>query len=220
MARYGDNTVPFSEDQIPKPVDPYGIAKYASELLVKNVCETHDVEYVIAVPHNIIGPKQKYDDPYRNVASIFINSILQNRQPIIYGDGNQVRCFSDIDDTIQLLNDLIFSDKANGLTINIGPDEEFVTINELFNKISNIMGYNELPKYMDDRPQEVKYAYCSSNLARNTFKYKTSISLDQSLNKLINYIKQSPKRKFKYFIDLEINDDKTPKSWSQKLYQK
>ena len=69
---------------------------------------THDTEYVIAVPHNIIGPRQKYDDPYRNVASIMINMILNNRQPYIYGDGNQKRCFSDIEDSIQLLNQLIF----------------------------------------------------------------------------------------------------------------
>ena len=51
------------------------------------------MEYVIAVPHNIIGPRQKYDDPYRNVASIMINLMLQNRQPIIYGDGKQKDVF-------------------------------------------------------------------------------------------------------------------------------
>src|SRR5205823_2198002 len=67
-ARYGVGKLPYTEDQVPRPVDPYGIAKYAAELLVANVCETHDIEYVVAVPHNIIGPRQKYDDPYRNVA--------------------------------------------------------------------------------------------------------------------------------------------------------
>ena len=54
----------------------------------------------IAVPHNIIGPKQKYDDPFRNVASIMINLILMDKQPVIYGDGEQKRCFSDINDVV------------------------------------------------------------------------------------------------------------------------
>lgn len=74
MARYGEQaTLPFTEDMTPRPQDPYGIAKYAAELTVRNLCATHKLEYVIAVPHNIIGPRQKYDDPFRNVASIMIN---------------------------------------------------------------------------------------------------------------------------------------------------
>ncbi|MCK5760432.1 MAG: NAD-dependent epimerase/dehydratase family protein, partial [Candidatus Delongbacteria bacterium] len=93
MARYGtQDTVPFTEDMTPKPQDPYGIGKFSSELFLKNLCDIHGMEYVIAVPHNIIGPRQKYDDPYRNVASIMINLMLQGRQPIIYGDGEQKRC--------------------------------------------------------------------------------------------------------------------------------
>jgi len=56
MARYGTQETPYTENMIPMPQDPYGIAKYASELLVKNICETHVMDYVILVPHNIIGP--------------------------------------------------------------------------------------------------------------------------------------------------------------------
>ena len=90
--RYGDVSTPYKEDVEPNPKDPYGVAKLASEN-IKILCETHDVEYNIAIPHNIIGPKQKYDDPFRNVVSIMINLMLQNRQPIIYGDGNQPDVF-------------------------------------------------------------------------------------------------------------------------------
>ena len=98
MARYGTNKVPFTENMLPKPQDPYGIGKVAGEDYLKNLCNVHNVEWVIAVPHNIIGPRQKYDDPYRNVASIMINLMLQKRQPIIYGNGKQKRCFSFIKD--------------------------------------------------------------------------------------------------------------------------
>ena len=76
MARYGtQKQIPFTEELTPRPQDPYGIAKLASEMMVRNLSETHGMSYVILVPHNIIGPRQKYDDPYRNVASIMSNQL-------------------------------------------------------------------------------------------------------------------------------------------------
>ena len=93
MARYGANEVPFHEGMSPAPEDPYAISKVAGEALLKNLAETHGFEWVIAIPHNIIGSRQKYDDPFRNVASIMINLMLQGRQPYIYGDGLQKRSF-------------------------------------------------------------------------------------------------------------------------------
>ena len=78
MARYGNAKVPYLENDIPMPTDPYGVAKLASENILKILSDTHGVEYNIAVPHNIIGPKQKFDDPFRNVVSIMVNLILQN----------------------------------------------------------------------------------------------------------------------------------------------
>ena len=94
MARYGEQPItPFTEDMPTKPVDPYGISKVAGEEILKTLCKVHGVELVIAVPHNIIGPNQKYDDPFRNAVSIFINRMLQGKPPIIYGDGLQTRCF-------------------------------------------------------------------------------------------------------------------------------
>ena len=101
MARYGNIPTPYHEDDTPKPIDPYGISKLAAEDILKVLSKTYNFEYNIAIPHNIIGPNQKYDDAFRNVASIMINLILQNRSPTIYGDGNQKRCFSDIDDCIR-----------------------------------------------------------------------------------------------------------------------
>ena len=95
MARYGDHGEKlFTEDMETRPQDPYGIAKVASENLVKNICDTQGIKWVILVPHNIIGPRQKFDDPFRNVASIMTNRMLRGEQPIIYGDGTQQRCFS------------------------------------------------------------------------------------------------------------------------------
>ncbi len=217
MARYGNISTPFKETDQINPVDPYGVSKVAAENILKILSRTHGVEYNIAVPHNIIGPKQKYDDPFRNVISIWINRILQKKRPIIYGDGEQKRCFSDIEDCLFCLEKLITDKNVVGETFNIGPDEEYVSINELFKIVSNKMGFNENPIYQKDRPNEVKYATCSSEKARKYLNYKTNVDLEESINKLINYIKENGSKKFKYNYELEIINKTTPVSWKKKM---
>jgi UDP-glucose 4-epimerase len=214
MARYGtQDKVPFTEDMTPKPQDPYGIAKYSSELLIKNICETHEMDYVILVPHNIIGPRQKYNDPFRNVASIMINRMLQGKQPIIYGDGSQMRCFSFMQDVIDPLMVACETSIANGRIINIGPDEEFITINDLSKKIAKILNFDLDPIYMPGRPQEVLNANCSADLAREVLGYKTKKSLDSGLEDLCSWIKSQGAKKFDYHLPLEFITSKTPRTW-------
>ena len=218
MARYGKIKQPFFEDDIPNPVDPYGISKLAAEKILINLCETHNVEYNIAVPHNIIGIKQKYDDPFRNVASIMINLMLQNRQPIIYGDGEQKRSFSDVEDCIYSIDKLATDPNIISEIVNIGPEDNFITINELFKKISNQLQFNQEPEYFKDRINEVKLANCSADKAKKILNYEKKISLDESLAKMINYIKVKGNKKFKYNYDLEIINEKTPRTWVEKKF--
>jgi len=218
MARYGENEVPFTEDMIPAPQDPYGIGKYSSELFLKNLAEVHGMEYVIAVPHNIIGPRQKYDDPYRNVASIMINLMLQDRQPVIYGDGEQKRCYSFIQDDIDVLVKLVENKDVVGEIINVGPDEEFITVNTLAKTIARLINFDLDPIYMPDRPQEVKLANCSAEKARKLLGYKTEYSLEAGLQAMIDHIKDRGTKKFKYHIDLEIINKHTPKTWKDRMF--
>jgi UDP-glucose 4-epimerase len=218
MARYGNIKIPFREEDELRPVDPYGVSKVAAENILKILSKTHNIEYNIAVPHNIIGPRQKYDDPYRNVVSIMINLMLQKRNPIIYGDGNQKRTFSDIDDCIYCLDKLLTDPKVVSQVVNIGPDEEFTSINELYRLLSNKLKFNLEPKYLEDRPNEVKEATCSADKARKILGYKTSVSLDESLDKMINYISKKGPKKFQYNYPLEIDNEKTPLAWKEKLF--
>ena len=132
MARYGNGPTPYLEEQTVHPVDPYGVAKVAAENILKILASTHDIEYNIAVPHNIIGPKQKYDYPFRNVVSIMTNLMLQNKRPTIYGDGEQKRTFSDIEDCIYCLDKMLLDPNVKSEIINIGPDEDFISINTLY----------------------------------------------------------------------------------------
>jgi UDP-glucose 4-epimerase len=218
MARYGtQEEIPFRESMQPKPQDPYGIAKYASELLIKNICETHGMKYVILVPHNIIGPRQKYDDPYRNVASIMINRMLQGKQPIIYGDGTQQRCFSFVSDVVEPTFVACTQDVAVSQVINIGPDEETITINELAQKLAEIIGFDLDPIYTAGRPQEVKLASCSADKARELLGYETKTSLDQGLSELVEWIREQGPRGFDYHLPIEIDSDKVPTTWSKRM---
>lgn len=216
MARYGEQQVPFHEDMQTLPQDPYGIGKVASEQMLRNLAETHGMEYVIAVPHNIIGPRQKYDDPYRNVASIMINRMLQGNQPIIYGNGEQKRCFSFVQDDVLPLARVVTA-PVNGEIINIGPDEEFVTINELAQVIADQLKFKLDPIYMADRPQEVRYATCSADKARRILDYNTTCTLEDGIAETIAYIRRRGARPFEYHLPLEIISEKTPKTWKDRL---
>jgi UDP-glucose 4-epimerase len=219
MARYGtQDIVPFTEDMVPKPQDPYGISKYAAENLLRCLSEVHGMEVVYAVPHNIIGPRQKYDDPFRNVASIMVNLMLQGRQPIIYGDGTQKRCFSFVQDDIDCLTKLAFQPDVVGEVINIGPDEEFVTINELAKTIAELLNFKLEPIYVRDRPQEVKFATCSADKARRMLGYQTKYTLKQGLQEIIDYVIKRGPRKFRYHLDLEIINEKTPSTWKNRMF--
>lgn len=218
MARYGTNPVPFTEDMTPKPQDPYGIGKYAAEQILQNLADTHGMEWVVAVPHNIIGPRQKYDDPYRNVASIFINLMLQGRQPYIYGDGNQMRCFSFVSDDIVPLKKMAFEQSAVGQVINIGPDDEFVTINELAVTIADLLNFDLESNYTGGRPQEVMLANCSADKARRLLNFEAKVKLEQGLQEMIDYIRNRGPRPFTYHLDLEILNEKTPETWAKALF--
>lgn len=218
MARYGVNQTPFTEDMVPKPQDPYGIGKLAVEQILQNMCAVHGMEFVNAVPHNIIGPRQKYDDPYRNVAAIMINLMLQGRQPIIYGDGSQTRCFSFVQDCVSCLSTMATQDNVVGETINIGPDEEIVTILQLAETIADLLDFELTPLNVAPRPQEVESAVCSSAKARRLLGYTTSTSLRDGLQQMIDYIRQRGPRPFRYHLDIEIENEKTPTTWRRRMF--
>ena len=219
MARYGEQEItPFTEDLTPKPQDPYGIAKLASEQTLDVLSKVHEFDYVNLVPHNIIGPRQKFDDPYRNVVSIMINRILNGKPPIIYGDGMQERCFSDIDDVVDPIFNSLNNSSAYGETINIGPDEDVISIKDLSYKILNVLNSDLEPMFVDPRPQEVKLAHCSADKARKILKYNTSTSLDKSIEKIANWIIKVGPKKFRYHLDIEILNEKTPKTWKERLF--
>jgi len=216
MARYGNQQSPFTEDMKPQPVDPYGVAKVAGEDVLKILCETHGMEWNIAVPHNIVGPRQKYDDPFRNVMSIMINRNLRGLPAIIYGDGLQTRCFSYVDDCVECLEKMALDSKVNNQIINIGPDDGTVTIKDLAKLIADATNFKGEDIHIQARPHEVRHADCCSDKARLLLNYKTKTTLEQSIKETVKYIKEKGPKPFDYSYPLEIVNEQTPKTWSEK----
>lgn len=213
MSRYGATLPPFKEWMIPDPVDPYGIAKVASEQTLQVLCKTHHVNWSIAVPHNIIGIRQRSCDPYRNVAAIMINRCKQGKAPIIYGDGDQTRCFSPVKDVLPSLMKMI-EGEANCEVVNIGPDKGEITINELAKHIINLTGFKGEPIHMEGRPNEVRDAYCSSTKARELLGYEEKQSIYDCLYEMVEHIKP---QEFVYDFPIEILTDTTPRTWAERL---
>jgi len=218
MARYGDIGPPFNESDCPRPCDPYGIAKEAAERLLRSLAHVHHVEYAIAVPHNIYGPRQRYTDPYRNVAAIFANRMLQGKQPIIYGDGSHQRCFSYIDDVVPYLGMMGIEDAAVWRTINLGPDEGMVTILELAQMISRLVNMPCDPIFLPGRPAEVPDAYCSAATARRCLGFGSApqTSLEDGLRHLVDFIRKRGPAPFRHHLGLEIHGPSLPTTWTTK----
>lgn len=220
MSRYGAQEPPFTEVMVPQPVDPYANAKVASENIVKNLCDLHGVEWVIAVPHNIYGPGQRYYDPFRNVAGIMINRILLGKSPIVYGDGQQIRCFSYIDDVTGTFLKLAVEDVA-GEVFNVGPDaDESITINGLAETIRFLLGCGPSDRpveYFPGRPAEVFHAACSAEKTKRVLDYHPEVPLDEGLVRYIDWVKSHGAREFEYHLPVEIVSDHTPKTWTERL---
>ncbi len=220
MSRYGSIKAPFHECDDPRPVDPYGIAKLASERTLECLAKLHDIEYVIAVPHNIYGPFQTYNDPYRNVIAIWMNRIMQGKAPIVYGNGLQRRCFSYIDDVIPCFIKMATADDDDmlGRVINIGPDHGEVCINEALAYVRNAMfneGLNVPPTiHMPARPAEVHHANCHGELSRAILGYKPQVELEKGIAKMAAWIIRQGPKPFIYDKQIEILRDYAPRTWT------
>jgi len=217
MARYGDQQPPFTEDMPRKPVDPYGLAKAQAEEHLELLHEIHGLNFVTVVPHNVIGVGQRYYDPFRNVVGIMINRTLQGKPIIIYGDGEQKRSFSSVNDCIAAVYKIMILDRDIAKEVyNIGPDDNEISIKQLAYKIGHFCNKYPNLQHFPDRPREVKNAFCSSDKIRKEFNYNATISVDYTLNNMIDWIKPQVKE-FEYHLPLEFTTEETPKTWTDKL---
>ncbi len=213
MARYGNNNAPFTEDQPVAPVDPYGVAKVAAEMLLATLCRLHDREFVICVPHNVVGTRQRYDDAYRNVAAIMINRMLADGQAVIYGDGRQRRCFTHVLDVVEQIGVLLETPAANGNIYNLGSDTGFISINDLARQIAGLLGRPFDPIYLPPRHGEVRDATCSHNRIEALMGKAPTRTLRDALVSLIAEVEARGPRPLVPDLPLEIDSPTIPTTW-------
>ena len=196
MAIYGDQQPPFNEAMSAKPIDPYGIAKYAVEMDIKQAHEQFGLRYNIIRPHNVLGIYQNIWDHYRNVIGIFIRKTLNEEPIIVYGDGEQTRAFSDVQFYMKPFEQLL--DKHDNETFNIGADN-YWSINqvaEIVKKIGSCNGFNSEIIHAEDR-HEAKHAYCDHNKAKNLLLFKDETVLEDLIQTMFIWAKNQPNREVK-----------------------
>ena len=146
-----------------------------------------------------------------------INRMLQGKQPIIYGDGEQQRNFSFVQDCVDPLLKMGSLPGLSGEIINIGPDEEAATVNELAQMLADLLSFDLKPIYMPDRPREVKVATCSADKARRLLGYRTKVSLRDGLISMIDWIRAHGAKPFEYHLPIEIDSPLLPATWRDRL---
>lgn len=213
IAVYGAQQTPFKETAKPEPEDLYGVSKFAIEDTLKILSKIHNFEYVITRPHNVYGPRQNMTDPYRNVVTIFMNSLLKNKPYYIYGDGEQRRCFSYIDDVVEAIYKCGFGD-FHGMIFNIGADSDY-SINELSNSVKKVTGKNIEPIFIGERPQEVKIAIADHSQAKKLLSYKDKTPLEEGIKLTWEYAKKlGPQEAL--FGEIELDNPLLPENWRKK----
>lgn len=201
MAVYGKGVLPFEESQVPNPVDPYGIAKYACEMDIQNAAEQFGLEYCIIRPHNVFGRNQNIWDMYRNVLGIWMRQVLNNEKITIYGDGEQKRAFSVMDNCVIPLYNAI-NDGSKNEIINLGGLKEY-SLNECSKMIQDITKTNNNIVYLEPR-HEVKEAYCEHKKSIDLLGYEEKISLYDGLKDMWDWAKTQPNREVKKWDEYEI----------------
>lgn len=212
IAVYGHGNLPMKETDQPEPVDPYGIAKYAVELDLKNAHDLFDLNYVIFRPHNVYGPNQNIGDKYRNVVGIFMNQILNNQPLTIFGDGEQKRAFSYIDDVAPHIAESVKNTLAYNCIFNIGSNRVY-SVNELAKSVKKSMRSDLEIEYLDSR-NEVTDAYSEHSLFKKIFKPNPEILLNEGIYQMATWVKKHGARSSKAFEKIEITQD-MPSSWQE-----
>ena len=210
IAVYGANQVPMTEDLLPQPEDPYGISKYAVELDLRAAHEQFGLDYIVFRPHNVYGEHQNIGDKYRNVIGIFMNQSLFGQPLPIFGDGEQTRAFSYIDDVAPVIARSVFNQRAYGEVFNVGADQPY-SVNQLVQVVCQAMGVAPDIIHLPAR-NEVKHAFSSHDKVKEFFDVAPPVSLEDGVGRMAAWVARAGSRKTKEFAAIEIPNG-LPAGW-------
>ncbi len=201
MAVYGHGNPPFNENDIPKPIDPYGVAKYGCEMDIKIAGEQHGLDWCIIRPHNVYGVKQNLWDRYRNVLGIWMYQYMNGEDMTIFGDGEQTRAFSFIDDTLEPMYKAGIQDNCSKEIINLG-GTEFYSIKEANNILRKVLGGGNVV-HLEPR-HEVKDAHPTWEKSVELLGYEDKTSLYDGLKQMWEWAQKQPQRHRFHWGNYEI----------------
>ena len=192
MAVYGHGAGGvFDESERPQPIDPYGVAKYACEMDIQIAGEQHGLDWCIIRPHNVYGIKQNIWDKYRNVLGIWMFQHMNGEPMTIFGDGEQTRAFSYIDDSLEPLWNAAVLPQASKEIINLGGIEEY-SINEANQILCEIIGSNNV-MHREAR-HEVKHSIPTFQKSVDILGFEHKTSLKEGLTNMWEWAQKQPKR--------------------------
>jgi len=184
---YGDTpTLPKREDMRPDPISPYAVAKLASEHYMSSFYRCYGLETVSLRYFNIFGPRQDPSSPYSGVLAKFITQMLRREQPTIFGDGEQSRDFTYIENAVQanLLACNAPAEQAAGKMFNVATGRR-VSLNETFRVLQTLTGYDGEPKYGPERGGDVKHSLADISRAETALGYKPSVDFEEGLRRTV-----------------------------------
>jgi len=189
---YGDQpTLPKSEQMAPDPLSPYAVAKLVGEYYCQVFTRVYGLETVSLRYFNVFGPRQDPGSQYSGVVSRFISCLLGNERPVIYGDGEQSRDFTYIENVVAANLNAASSTGAVGKVINVANGAR-ITLNELLAELKDLTGKHDVTaEYLEPRVGDVRHSLADITLARKLLNYESKVDLREGLQRTLDWWKTS-----------------------------
>jgi len=189
---YGDTpTLPKVETMTPSPLSPYALTKLACEVYCRLFTELYGFETVSLRYFNVFGKRQDPFSTYAAVIPKFASALLSGQAPEIYGDGEQTRDFTYIEDVIQAnLKACVAPSEACGKVYNIAHGDR-ISLNKLYREISNLLGVDIEPQYAPPRPGDVKHSLADISMAKKFLGFDPQFDVRQGLEKAISWYREN-----------------------------
>ena len=190
---YGDTpTLPKQEAMLPKPISPYAVAKLAGEQYMQAFTRVYGLETVTLRYFNVFGPYQDPTSHYSGVLAIFCRRMLAGEQPTIYGDGEQSRDFTYIDNVVRgnLLAAEAAAEKVAGRMMNLATGSR-ITLNETFRILCDLTGYKGEPAYAEPRSGDIRDSLADIGLAGELLGYRPAVDFREGLRRTVEWYRES-----------------------------
>ncbi len=189
---YGDQpTLPKVEQMAPDPLSPYAVAKLVGEYYCRVFTRVYGLETVSLRYFNVFGPRQDPGSQYSGVVSRFISALLSDERPVIFGDGEQSRDFTYIENVVAANLSAASAPKAAGNVINVANGER-ITLNELLNELKQLTGRTDVTaEYRDSRVGDVRHSLADITMARELLGYESKVDLREGLKRTLDWWKTS-----------------------------